>query len=89
MKSLAHPDSSLRGCSFENTSHIVPGIEVARNIAQWLLGKQCQDHPIPKLRTEFLSVVLPGGSGGIAGKGDLECFAWVLSKAGIQKGTKE
>lgn len=74
MKSLAHPESSLRGCSFENTSYIVSGIEVARNIAQWLLGKQCQDHPIPKLRTELLSVVLPGGSWGDHRKGGPRMF---------------
>lgn len=74
MKSLAHPASSLRGCSFENTSHIVAGIEVARNIARWLLGKQCQDHPIPKLRTELLSVVLPGGSWGDRRKGGPRMF---------------
>lgn len=70
MKSLAHPDSSLRGCSFENTSHIVPGIEVARNIAWQLLGKQCLGHPIEKLRMELLSIVLPGGSWGYCGKGE-------------------
>lgn len=74
MKSLTHADSSLRGCSFENTSHIVPGIEVARNKARRLLGKQCQDHPIPKLRTELLSVVLPGGSWGDRRKGGPRMF---------------
>lgn len=89
MTSLAHPASSLRGCSFENTSHIVPGIEVARNIARWLLGKQCQGYPIAKLGMELLSVVLPRGSWGVAGKGEPRMFSWVLSKAGIQKGTKE
>lgn len=71
MTSLAHPASSLRGCCFENTSHIVPGIEVARNIARWLLGKQCQGHPIAKLRMELLSVEC---SWGVAGKGEPRVF---------------
>lgn len=71
MKSLAHPASSLRGCSFENTSHIVSGIAVARNIARWLLGKQCQSYPIEKLRMKLLSVEC---SWGVAGKGEPRMF---------------